>query len=147
MEIYQASLEDLEEVSRLFNLYRIFYEQPSDRAGAEDFIEERLTQKDSVIFVIKEKVSYLGFTQLYPSFSSVSMKKTWILNDLFVAEEARKKGAGAMLMNKAREFAEETGAKSISLSTAFNNHSAQRLYERLGYKRDEQFFHYELTLK
>ena len=146
MEIYQATIGDLEGVSSLFNLYRVFYQQTSDLEGAKIYIEKRLESKDSVIFVVKDQQKYVGFTQLYPTFSSISMKKAWILNDLYVDTEARKQGIGEMLLHKARDYATETGAKSISLSTAPDNYSAQRLYETLGYVRDSQFYHYELSL-
>ncbi|MCM3707028.1 MULTISPECIES: GNAT family N-acetyltransferase [Cytobacillus] len=144
MEIYQASLEDLEGVSVLFNLYRVFYNQTADTEAAAGYIKERLTKKDSVIFVVRNEGKYLGFTQLYPTFSSISMKKAWILNDLYVDAEARKQGIGEILIDKSKELAAETGAVSISLSTAPDNFSAQRLYEKIGFKRDEKFFHYEL---
>lgn len=146
MEIYQATIEDLEKVSNLFNLYRMFYQQASDLEGAKTYIKERLERKESVILVVKNKQNYVGFAQIYPTFSSISMKRAWILNDLYVDLEARKQGVGEMLLQKAKEYAIETGAKSIGLSTALDNRSAQRLYERNGYIRDSQFYHYELSL-
>ncbi|MCM3569813.1 N-acetyltransferase [Neobacillus mesonae] len=146
MEIVQAAMEDVDGVSSLFNLYRMFYQQESDLEGARTYIKQRMENKDSVIFAVKDSQNYVGFTQLYPAFSSISMKRAWILNDLYVVTEARKQGIGEMLLNKAKEYAIETGAKSLSLSTALDNDSAQRLYEKLGYKRDSQFYHYELVL-
>lgn len=146
MEIYQATIEDLEGVSHLFNSYRLFYNQSSDLEGAMNYIRERLENKDSIIFIVKDNEEYVGFTQLYPTFSSISMKRAWILNDLYVDEQARKLGIGEMLLQKAKEFAIKTGANSISLSTAIDNYTAQRLYEKVGYKRDEQFYQYELSL-
>ena len=146
MEIYPATVEDLEGTAHLFNLYRIFYNQGSDEKAALAYIKERIENEDSVIFLAKEKETYLGFTQLYPTFSSISMKRAWILNDLYVAEEGRKRGVGQMLLNKAKDFAIETGAKSLSLSTAPDNFSAQRLYEKNGYEKDAEFNHYELDL-
>ncbi|WP_332634949.1 GNAT family N-acetyltransferase [Halalkalibacter flavus] len=146
MEIYQATIEDLEGVSNLFNLYLVFYQQTSDLEGGKTYIKERLESNDSVIFVVKDKQKYVGFTQLYPTFSSISMKRAWILNDLYVDAEVRKQGTGEMLLHKAKDYAIETGAKSISLSTAPDNYSAQRLYEKNGYVRDSQFYHYELSL-
>jgi len=146
MEVYQATIEDLEGVSNLFNLYRVFYQQSSDLDGAKNYIKSRLESKDSVIFIVKDKQEYVGFTQLYPTFSSISMKRSWILNDLYVDGQARKQGIGEMLLHKAKDFAIQTGANNLSLSTAPDNYSAQRLYEKLGYKRDEQFYHYELNL-
>lgn len=96
---------------------------------------------DSVLLVAKnnEKV---GFTQLYPTFSSISMKNAWILNDSY----ARKQEIGKMLLYKAKDYFISTWAKSISLSTAPDNYSAQRLYEKNGYEQDSQFYHYELSL-
>ena len=96
--------------------------------------------------MVKDKQTYVGFTQLYPTFSSISMKRAWILNDLFVEAKTRKQGIGEMLIQKAKDYAVETGAKSISLSTALDNFAAQRLYERNGYTQDSQFFQYELNL-
>ncbi|RFB14792.1 GNAT family N-acetyltransferase [Bacillus sp. HNG] len=146
MEIFQATIEDLEGVSNLFNSYRMFYQQNSDLEGAMTYIKARMESNESVIFVAKDKANYVGFTQLYPTFSSISMKRAWILNDLYVDSKARKQGVGERLLQKAKEYALETGAKSLSLSTAPDNHTAQRLYEKNGYKRDSQFYHYELEL-
>lgn len=146
MEIYQATIEDSEGVTDLFNLYRIFYQQTSDLEGARAYIKDRLKSKDSVIFVVKNEQEYAGFTQLYPAFSSISMGRAWILNDLYVVAEARKQGIGEMLLHRAKDFAMEAGAKSISLETAPDNDAAQRLHEKNGYIRDSQYYHYELSL-
>ncbi|MEH7380948.1 GNAT family N-acetyltransferase [Bacillus sp. JJ1533] len=146
MEIFQATIEDVEGVSDLFNKYRMFYQQESDMDGAKTYIKERIEGNESIIFVAKDKENYVGFTQLYPTFSSISMKRAWILNDLYVDRKARKQGVGELLLHKAKEYAIETGAKSLSLSTAPDNHTAQKLYKKNGYKRDSQFYHYELEL-
>jgi GNAT superfamily N-acetyltransferase len=84
----------------------------------------------------------VGFTQLYPSFSSVSMKRLWVLNDLFVAPEARASGAGHALLDRAERWADETGAKGLTLSTQITNLTAQRLYEACGWTKDDEFLHY-----
>ncbi|WP_432353352.1 GNAT family N-acetyltransferase [Sporosarcina sp. A2] len=146
METYQATIEDLEGVSNLFNSYRMFYEKPSDLEGAKKYIKERLENEESVIFVVKNNQKYVGLTLLYPVFSSISMKKAWILNDMFVDLEARKLGIGQVLLHKAKDYALKTGAKSIVLETAPDNYAAQKLYEKNGYVRDTQFYHYELSL-
>ncbi|MCM3213860.1 GNAT family N-acetyltransferase [Niallia taxi] len=146
MIIFQATMEDLDGVANLFNLYRTFYQQESDLEGAKNYIKERINKEESVIFVAKDEQNYLGFTQLYPTFSSISMKRAWILNDLYVDEQARKQGVGELLLHKAKEYAIETGAKSLSLSTAPDNYTAQRLYEKNGYEKDYTFYHYELGL-
>jgi len=147
MEAYQATIEDLEDVSNLFNSYRMFYEQPSDLECAKKYLKERLENGESVIFLVKDdNQKCVGFTQLYPTFSSISMKKAWILNDMFVDPEARKLGIGQMLLHKVKNYALQTGAKSVVLETAPNNYVAQQLYEKNGYVRDTQFYHYELSL-
>jgi len=149
MDIYvkQASLEDSKKVAQLFDAYRVFYQQKSDIDLAVDFISERIKNQESVIFTaLDHKGNYLGFTQLYPSFSSVSAQRTWVLNDLFVANSARNLGVGRMLMNAAKNFALDTKAKSIALSTAMNNTNAQALYESLGYQKDNDYYHYALNL-
>ena len=88
----------------------------------------------------------LGFTQLYPAFSSVRMRRSWVLNDLFVAPDARGKGVARALMDRARQFAADNGIASLSLATAIDNHPAQALYESLGWVRDEKFYHYDLVV-
>ncbi|WP_366249028.1 GNAT family N-acetyltransferase [Terribacillus aidingensis] len=146
MTIIRASIQDVKETAILFNQYRQFYKQVQDLIGAEAYITERLEKGDSAIFLAKDGDEYVGFTQLYPTFSSIGMKRAWILNDLYVAENARKQGVGEKLLDVAEAFARETGAGSIALSTAPDNEKAQRLYERKGYERDKQFYHYELGL-
>lgn len=146
MNIQRATTKQLEEVAILFNEYRMFYNQPSNLAGARTYLKDRLSGNDSVIFLCFEGEEAIGFTQLYPTFSSIGMKRAWILNDLFVAKDARRKGVGDALLQAARAHALETGASSLSLSTAPDNLEAQRLYERNGYRQDETFLHYELSL-
>jgi GNAT superfamily N-acetyltransferase len=144
--ITRAALDHLDILTPLFDGYRQFYQQPSDLAGARQFLSERLSKNESVIFLALDGDTGLGFTQLYPSFSSVSMKRLWILNDLFVAPEARKRGVGEALMERARQFAIETGAKGLMLETAIDNYTAQRLYERMGWQRENDSYVYNLRV-
>lgn len=139
--IKRANGDDLEAVALLFDGYRVFYEQDSDIDRARDFMEERLLLEDSVVFLAVEDDTgrALGFAQLYPLFSSVSTQRSWLLNDLFVADAGRKKGVGEALMQRAEDHARETGTKGLTLNTAHTNTTAQRLYERMGYKLDTVF--------
>ncbi len=146
VEIIRGSLDHIETISLLFDGYRQFYEQMTDIDGARHFIRERLSNDESVIFLALHGMVGMGFVQLYPSFSSISMKRFWILNDLFVAPQARKQGVGEALLTRSREFAIETGAKGLMLETAVTNLTAQRLYERMGWKRDTEFYVYNLTI-
>lgn len=142
VEVFQADVSHLDALVPLFDGYRQFYEQPSDLAGARNFLETRLTNQDSVIFLARLAGEAAGFTQLYPSFSSVSMKRLWILNDLFVAPTARKHGVAQALILRAQDFAKQRGAKGLMLETAHDNLPAQRLYERLGWQRETAFYTY-----
>jgi len=146
-EIQRAEHANVDGVARLFDAYRVFYGQPSNLELARNFIAERIGNDESVIFYARDAAgSYIGFTQLYPIFSSISARRSWILNDLYVAESARGRGVGRMLMNHAREHAIVTGATGLSLETAKTNTGAQRLYESLGYAKDEEFYSYFLDL-
>ena len=142
MKILHASKAHITLLAPLFNGYRVFYKQPSDIERAQQFLTERFLRKDSTIFMaVSEEGNAMGFTQLYPSFSSVSTQRTYILNDLYVSEAHRKKGVGEALMNHAKRFAISEGAKGITLETATDN-PAQKLYERLGWTKDTEVFHY-----
>jgi ribosomal protein S18 acetylase RimI-like enzyme len=146
LNILRARLYDLERVAVLFNEYRMFYKQPSDLEGARHYLEERLANDESIIFIAVDDDACLGFTQLYPSFSSVYLKPIWKLNDLFIAEQARNKCIGRLLLAAAREHAVLTGSKAVILETDHDNFHAQHLYEKNGYVRDDEVYYYTLTL-
>ncbi|HJR11766.1 MAG TPA: GNAT family N-acetyltransferase [Rhodanobacteraceae bacterium] len=144
----RATLDDLDALAALFDGYRIFYKQAPAPAAARTFLEERLRRDESVIFIARDggNREALGFTQLYPLFSSVSARRIWVLNDLFVTPVARKCGVARALMGCARDFAMEAGALRLVLETAEDNHAAQALYESLGYVRESGERHYSLEL-
>lgn len=142
MIIQKASLNELESLTELFDLYRQFYEQESDIDGAREFLKARIQNDDSVIFIAFNEETPIGFVQLYPSFSSVSMKRIWVLNDLYVKKDARKNGTGEKLIQTAIQFARDTGAKGVLLETGKENVTAQRLYEKIGFHKESNFFYY-----
>lgn len=142
MNLIKATINDLDAVTELFDLYRQFYQQSPDTEGAREFLKTRILNGESVIFIAYEGGEAVGFTQLYPSFSSVNMKRSWILNDLYVKKEYRGKGAGEKLIYKAIEMARDTGAKGVLLETASDNIPAQGLYEKIGFKRETHYFYY-----
>lgn len=148
IEISRATIKDVEQLATLFNEYRIFYKQLSDVIRAQQFLADRIQLEQSIIFkaIKPESSKMIAFTQLYPIFSSVSMKKAFILNDLYVIESDRGQGVAELLLDRAKTYALENGAKGLELSTACDNAIAQRLYERNGYEKDETYFHYYLTL-
>lgn len=146
--ILRATRETIEPLVPLFDAYRMFYRQESDLAAARSFLRQRTAREESAIFWAASPVDHApwGFTQLYPSFSSISMKPVWILYDLYVVPGRRRQGVGRALMEHARRFAADSGAHSITLATAFDNVPGQSLYESLGYVRDQEFYYYELSL-
>jgi len=121
----------------LFDKYRIFYKQPSDIKLAEHFITERLINNESVIYVAFIDDMPVGFTQLYPKYSSMRAMKNWILNDLFVDELHRKKGIASALIRAAMDFAKANNARFVQLETQTDNYTAQSLYESVGFIQQE----------
>jgi len=142
MEMKTVTLATVKEVAPLFNAYREFYGQPSDLEKAEQFLKERLKKEESIIFLAYLDAQPVGFVQLYPIFSSVAMKKAYLLNDLFVTEHARKQGVAMRLIEECYAYCKNEDAHYITLETATDNIQAQKLYEKLGMKIDHDFFHY-----
>lgn len=154
MVIKRISAEESRLVTDLFNKYRVFYHQPSDIDLATRYINERLQNQESVIFVsfanAGNKVVPSGFTQLYPSYSSVSAVRNWILNDLYVDAPFRKQGVGDALIRTAMNFSKEQGASYLQLETAVDNIPAQTLYEQIGFVKqlpEEGYFTYRIPIK
>lgn len=131
--IRHATINDTDQLTDLFDLYRIFYRQPSDRSGAKLFLQDRVRNRESEIIVAEEEGKLIGFTQLYPQFSSVKMKKFWILNDLFVLELYRRMGVARGLIKAAQQFARETSAAGLLLETEKVNTAANKLYPSCGF--------------
>lgn len=147
MKIIKATSDHIESLAELFDLYRQFYEQPSDIPAVKIFLSERILKKESEIFLCcDDDDKGVGFTQLYPYFTSVGMKRAWILNDLFVKKEFRKLGVAEELINAVRKFASDTGAAYVMLETHISNDTACRLYERTGFKKDEEHYYFYLKV-
>lgn len=143
MEYRKAQLKDLEPIAKLFNDYRVFYEQPSDLEGSINFLRERLTNSESEIFVCQDTDKKLvGFVQLYPIFSSTRMKKLWLLNDLFVDPSHRGKSISVELIECAKELSKDTNAAGLILETSKSNIIGNKLYPRTGFVLDEEHNYY-----
>jgi ribosomal protein S18 acetylase RimI-like enzyme len=143
--IRRAGPQDLDALAILFDGYRRFYGQASDIAGARDWLRSRLRLGESVVLVAESQDALVGFTQLYRMYSSVRMARTWILNDLFVAENARRGGVARALLDAASNFAKEDGAAGISLETTRDNAPARALYRSAGWNEDDTQW-YSLSL-
>ncbi|RZJ78426.1 MAG: GNAT family N-acetyltransferase [Flavobacterium sp.] len=149
IEIKRIEQNEADLVVGLFNQYRIFYGKFSDLGMAKAFIDARLENNESVIFVALEENKPIGFTQLYPKYSSVRLVKNWILNDLFVDPEYRKKGIGEALIKTVMDYARGQGSTFVQLETAVDNFTAQSLYEQIGFVKqgpDEEFLLYKIEI-
>ncbi len=147
VSVRRATISDVDAIAPLFDAYRQFYGKDSDPGLAHSFLAERVRRQESILFVAETGASEaVGFTQLYPSFSSARAARTYILNDLYVRPDARRLGAARQLLNAAADFGRTAGAIRLSLSTALTNIPAQNLYESMGWKRDETFCEYSLPL-
>ena len=146
MQVTYADSSNIPKLAHLFDQYRVFYKQKSDIERARVFLSSRFEKKDSVILIAHEESDILGFTQLYPSFSSVGMERIWVLNDLFVSHNFRRQEVAKKLMEAAKKHAEKSGAIRIDLATQVSNSIAQALYETMGYTKNESFYHYSLNI-
>lgn len=143
--IRKATLQDIGQLSELFDQYRIFYQKEPDLPAAEQFLTERIENRDSEIFVAESEGEILGFVQLYPVFSSTRMKRYWLLNDLFVHENYRGKGFSKQLIEKAKEIAKSTNAGGILLETGKTNDIGNKLYPGCGFELYDEVNFYEWT--
>jgi GNAT superfamily N-acetyltransferase len=142
ISVRQAVMADLDALAALFDQYRQFQGQPGDLPAARAFLRERLDHGESVLFLCHDGTVPVGFAQLYPIFSSVSLTRVFILNDLFVAAAGRRKGVASRLLAAVESYAWSLGAARISLNVARGNLSAQQLYEQQGWKQDDKYFMY-----
>ncbi|KAF1714026.1 GNAT family N-acetyltransferase [Pseudoxanthomonas yeongjuensis] len=144
--IRRATVDDVDAIAPLFDRYRMFYQQPSDPALAQRFIGERLQRGESVIFLAEVGGKVAGFTQLFPSFSSVRAGRAFVLNDLYVDIAARRLGVARALVQAATDFARNEGAIRLELETDHDNRSAQALYRQMGWELYEGTLRFRLSL-
>jgi GNAT superfamily N-acetyltransferase len=141
--IRKATIGDMAPLSELFDAYRVFYKKVSDPEGAKNFLKERILNNESVLFVsLNEAGVMTGFVQLYPVFSSTRMKRLWLLNDLFVHPVYRGQGISKLLINKAKEQAEQSGSCGLILETAKTNTTGNGLYPAVGFTMDNEHNYY-----
>ena len=142
MQIIKAKLKDVYLIEPIFNLYRAFYGSKIDREAALNFLEQRIGKKESIFFYAQQDREIVGFVQVFRTFSSASLSKVFVLNDLYVIKSARERGIATALMERVRELASEEGCSRISLSTARDN-PAQELYEKMGFRESTfKFYNY-----
>jgi len=138
--VRQAVLAELDELAALFDAYRQFQGRSADLEAARAFLKERFDHGESVVFIARDGNRPGGFAQLYPSFSSVSLSRVFVLNDLFVSPAFRRKGVASALLEASESYAWSLGASRITLNVARENFTAQELYKAKGWSLDEQFY-------
>ena len=146
LQIRIATVDDVDEAARLFDAYRQFYGRPSDPAAARAFLAERLEHRQSMLLLACRDGQAVGFTQLYPMFSSVRMAPIWILNDLYVDADARRGGVARRLLDAAAVAAQAAGATRVVLETSRENLPARALYRDAGWdEEDTQWYALDLA--
>ena len=144
--VKNVSMNNLDDLVGLFDQYMVFYKKPSSPAKYKEYLRERIKNNEATIFLAYDDTgSPVGFSLNYHTFSSVSQGKVVVLNDLFVSSGHRKKGIGNVLISSSLNLAKEIGALRVDLSTAKDNATAQTLYEKIGFKKDTEYFSYSLS--
>lgn len=146
LKVQHAAAEDAAFLAPLFDQYRVWCGEASNLNGAQYFLNQRLRNSEAEVFFVNVDQNVAGFVLMYPLFSSVSMEPIWILNDLFVADDFRRRGIGSVLLQTATEFAKGLGALRLELEADIVNKQAQLLYESRGWKKDVKYLRYTLTL-
>ncbi|MDX1684923.1 MAG: GNAT family N-acetyltransferase [Saprospiraceae bacterium] len=143
-EVRTATLEDINNVAYLFDSYRVFYKQPSDLTGARNFLKDRIKHNESVILIAETEQKIVGFTQLYPLFSSVIMKPVYLLNDLYVHPEYRRMGMASALIREAQNLVMKNRFAGLSLETERSNTEGNSLYPKIGFSLDtiHNYYHW-----
>jgi len=138
--VRQAVLADLDALAALFDAYRRFQGRPGDLSAARDFLRSRFDHGESIVFIAHLGSAPAGFAQLYPSFSSVALRRVYVLNDLFVDGSARRRHVASRLLDAVEAYAWSFGASRITLNVARGNTDAQSLYDARGWTRDNEYF-------
>lgn len=142
MKITEAKIDHLNGLTDLFDAYRVWYRKASDKKNARTFLKQRLQSNDSVIYLAMDETEQVGFTQLYPSFSSTKMKRLWILNDLYVKPSHRGRGLSRKLIATAQQLCSDTDGCGVLLETELSNTIGNRLYPSMGFKLEENNFYF-----
>lgn len=142
IKIKRALYEDANAITHLFHKYRSFYGYDGNIVQEKEFLQNRITNNEAVIFFADSKSEAVGFMQLYPLFSSTRMKKLWLLNDLYVDESSRGQGIAKALLQEAKTFSKQTGSCGFYLETAKTNTEANRLYLSSNLTLDEEHHYY-----
>jgi GNAT superfamily N-acetyltransferase len=147
VEIAPIADEEFEQLLPLIAAYQRFYEveevdQERNRAFFRRFLAP---SEDGLLLGARRDGRLVGYTCIYWHFSSLEAVESVLMNDLYVAEDARGGGIGRTLIEATAEVARERGAPFVEWATAPDNTTAQRLYDSTGAERSE-WVSYELRV-
>ncbi|HEY0798237.1 MAG TPA: GNAT family N-acetyltransferase [Candidatus Baltobacteraceae bacterium] len=139
-------------MATLFDVYRQTFGYPSERTNALAYIRGCVSGGEVPVFTAYSESRLqepLGFTILYPTFSSILMQRTWQMQDLFVIEGARRRGIARALVENAIKFARQQGADEFTLLSRVESEPAAALFASLGfepYGHDVEYHRFHLAL-
>lgn len=140
--------EEFETLLPLIAAYQRFYEVENVDSDRNRFFFRRFlapSQDGELLAARDEGGVILGYACLYWHFSSLAATETVLMNDLFVAPEARSRGIGRALIEASRDIARARGAAWLEWATAPDNRTAQRLYDSLPTEKST-WLEYELDV-
>lgn len=122
----------LEAILPLIDAYQEFYGSESNREKNRTFFTQLLGSERGIQLVAKSETGdCLGFATIFRQLSSVSASEFLVMNDLFVLPSARGKNVGKALIQSCQKYANQNGFTSIEWQTQRENHTAQKLYDRM----------------
>ena len=142
--------DDLPDLLPLMRGYCDFYEvAPADEALLElarVLIDDPERQGLQLIARDDEDGRAVGFATIFWTWSTLSASRLGVMNDLFVAADARGGGHAEALIAECAERCRQRGATSLDWQTAHDNTRAQAVYDRVGASRDERWLDYSLDV-
>jgi GNAT superfamily N-acetyltransferase len=148
MEVRPAIDSDIPALMPLMRGYCEFYEANPSDAGLDEMARALIASTDGqgMLLVADDGGEVIGFAAVGWKWSSLRAARIAVLEDLFVAPEARGQGAADALIEACASRARDNGAPVMTWLTAPDNHRAQAVYDRVG-GRSETFLEYELELE
>jgi GNAT superfamily N-acetyltransferase len=139
MEIAPVREDDLEQLLPLMRAYCDFYEvsPPDERllALSRALIDD--PEREGVQLMARDGDRTMGFATIYWSWSTTSAERIGVMNDLYVAPEARGTGTAEALIEACRAACARRGAAKLTWQTALDNERAKAVYDRIGATREE----------
>ncbi|MFD1631697.1 GNAT family N-acetyltransferase [Pseudopedobacter beijingensis] len=142
--IVKGTIGNLDDAAELFDMYRVFYRQSSDYERGKQFLRDRINNGESDIFLAYVGDKAAGFVQLYELYHYIKLEKQWLLSDLFVHPDYRGLGLSVALIDRSKEWCNETSACGLMLETEKTNHIGNQLYPKCGFEYDglHNYYHW-----